>query len=234
MMRAPFEVEVKVRSADGLLSGRVDAAERLPSGVRIIDYKSAVRDDIPARYERQLQIYALLWYETRHEWPVEAQLIYPFISTTHPIKIDKAICTRLGAESRALIQQILVAPTNTLGTPGDVCKVCEFRPWCVPFWANQANTQPHRAALEQARWGFEGRITRLTQVGDHWKGEVRWRDCSVQIVAPMTRFPQLARAQIGMRLRALDMRLYGQLYHPQVQITPESEIWLLKDLGPSH
>jgi hypothetical protein len=46
-------VEIPVRSQDGLLAGRIDYAERLPhGGLRLLDYKSALRDDLPERYER--------------------------------------------------------------------------------------------------------------------------------------------------------------------------------------
>src|SRR5260221_9167351 len=51
------EVEVPVKSLDGLLYGRIDQVEHSPEGVHLLDYKSALRADLPERYERQLQLY---------------------------------------------------------------------------------------------------------------------------------------------------------------------------------
>src|SRR3990172_11053134 len=66
------EIEVPVQSKDGLFQGRVDRIERRPEGVWLYDYKSALREDFPGRYERQLQLYSYLWNQTHGEWPIEA------------------------------------------------------------------------------------------------------------------------------------------------------------------
>lgn len=67
---------------------------------RLIDYKSALRADLPERYERQLQLYALLWHETFGEWPAEAYIVYPFTGATHKVAVDPAICLQVGHEAR--------------------------------------------------------------------------------------------------------------------------------------
>jgi ATP-dependent exoDNAse (exonuclease V) beta subunit len=123
-------VEVPVKSQDGLLVGRVDYAERLQTGVRLLDYKSDLRDNLPERYERQLQLYALMWYETFGEWPSEALVIYPFTGAMHRVSVDPEICQRVGDEARLLIMQLEEGlPAEQLATPGEVCTVCEFRPY---------------------------------------------------------------------------------------------------------
>jgi CRISPR/Cas system-associated exonuclease Cas4 (RecB family) len=222
-------VEVPVRSQDGLLAGRVDYAEKLSTGVRLLDYKSALRDDLPERYERQLQLYALLWYETFGEWPVEAAVVYPFTGTMHRVSVDPETCLRVGNEARMLIKQLQEGlPAEQLATPGEVCTVCEFRPWCKPFWMWQAKHPNLSVALQDVLLGFEGEIITLELKDYYWKVVVKWRDAEVRIVAPQERFPQLKRAHPGMRIRALDMRLHGQRYRPQAIVTESSEIFLVE------
>ncbi len=224
-------VEVPVQSQDGLLTGRVDYAERLPNGgIRLLDYKSALRDDVPERYERQLQIYALLWYETFGEWPTEALVVYPFVGTVHTVSIDPATCLKVGQEARQTIRSTQEAfNAERLATPGTVCTVCEFRPWCRPFWRWQASHTSHSQALERAADGFEGAISTLEQKDTYWKLIVKWRDAEISIVAPQERFPHLKDARPGMRIRALDMRLRGQRYRPQATISEHSEIFLVEE-----
>ena len=223
------EAEVLVTSEDGLLHGRIDYVEHLPSGIRLLDYKSALRTDLPERYERQLQLYALLWHETRGEWPHEAVVVYPFTGLTHRVSVDPMTCVRVGDESRRLIASIqTVRPTERLATPGDVCKVCEFRPWCRPFWQWQAQETALTAALERTFLGFEGVIASIEVVNEHWRLSIRWRDCTVRVTAPVERFPQLYQAHIGMRIRALEMRLRGLRYQPQALVTEMSELFLIK------
>lgn len=222
------EAEVPVRSQDGLFIGRVDCAEHTPAGTRLIDYKSAVRDDLPERYERQLQLYALLWHETKGDWPVAAEVVYPFTGVAHQVQIDPDTCERVGHEARALVARVhSTQVTDRLATPGDVCQVCEFRPWCQPFWHWQASESNHMRALERATLGFEGDIADIATINGYWRLQVRWRTCTIRIVAPLARFPHLHQAQVGMRLRALDLRLQGQPYQPQAVVTDYSELFLL-------
>jgi hypothetical protein len=201
----------------------------VPNGVRLLDYKSALRDDLPERYERQLQLYALLWQETRGEWPVEAVVIYPFTNTSYNVSIDPIVCQQVEGEARSIIARLQKAlAAEQLATPGDVCQVCEFRPWCKPFWHWLASERSHLKALEQAIFGFEGEIINIEIIDYYWKLQVRWRNCLVRIVAPVERFPQLKNALVGMHLRALDIRLRGQPYQPQATVSDLSEIFLLQ------
>ncbi|HEX6553714.1 MAG TPA: PD-(D/E)XK nuclease family protein [Ktedonobacteraceae bacterium] len=221
-------VEVPVQSQDGLLTGRVDYAERLPTGIRLLDYKSALRDGLPARYERQLQLYALLWYETFGEWPVEAWVTYPLTGAMHRIAIDPETCFHVGNDARALIRRLQETPSaEELATPGEACTMCEFRPWCQPFWAWQAKQPSLSKALQTAVLGFEGQIVAIELKDYYWVVKVGWRDAEVRIVAPQERFPQLKNASVGMSIRVLDMRLQGQRYRPQAAVAEHSEIFLV-------
>jgi len=223
-------VEIPVQSKDGLLTGRIDYEERLPNGcVRLIDYKSALRADLPERYERQLQLYALLWHETFGEWPEEALVVYPLTGMVHKVAVDPAICQKVGHEARQIAQKLQEGfSAERLASPGTVCTVCEFRPWCRPFWMWQASHASHSLALEEAVHGFEGTILTLELKDYHWKVIVKWREAEIRIVAPQERFPQLKNARPGMRIRALEMRLHGHRYRPQAIVTENSEIFLVE------
>jgi RecB family exonuclease len=228
------EVEVRVESADGLLRGYVDRAERSPDGVRLVDYKSAMRDDLPERYVRQLQLYCLLWYETRGEWPQEAELVYPLMGTSYQVPVDPDTCEQVGKESREVITLLQKERVpRRLARPGDVCKVCEFRPWCKPFWDWQSSESSHNMALDRAALGLEGTIKRLEVSGHYWRLDIHWRACDVKIVAPEERFPQLRHAKVGMRVRVLDARLQGLRHQPRAVITEASELFLIMHSAPS-
>lgn len=223
------EVEVAVKSSDGLLYGRIDQAEHRPEGTCLVDYKSALRTDLPERYERQLQLYALLWHETRGEWPKSGEVIYLLTGTNYPVSVEPEVCQRVGSESRLHISRLQkVSTAEQLATPGEVCSVCEFRPWCKPFWRWQTSEPSHLVALRQAVLGFEGEIVSIEARDFHWKLLLRWRDCTIRIVAPVERFPQLHSARVGMRVRALEMRLHGQRAQPQAIVTEGSELFLLR------
>jgi CRISPR/Cas system-associated exonuclease Cas4 (RecB family) len=225
------EVEVRVQSADGLLRGYVDRAEHSPDGVRLVDYKSAMRDDLPERYVRQLQIYASLWHETRGEWPCEAELVYPLMGSTYQVPVDRATCEQVGRESREVIIRLQKeSDLYRLATPGEVCKACEFRPWCKPFWYWQSSEASHSIALDRAALGLEGTIDRLDLSGHYWRLDIHWRDCVVKVVVPEERFPQLRRATIRMRVRVLDARLQGLRHQPRAVITEASELFLMMTL----
>lgn len=223
------EVEQEVRSKDGLFYGRIDRVEHHPDGIRLIDTKTALRDDVPERYERQLQLYAYLWHETRGQWPVEAILVYPFTATRHVVQIDPAVCLRVAEEYRELITHIQEERnTGRLATPGVVCQVCEFRPWCKPFWNWQSSEKTYSTALDHAYYGFEAEISTLETINRHWKIILNWRGYAVKVIAPIERFPQLKQAAPGMRLRCLEMRLHGNQFAPTAQVTEYSELYLLK------
>ncbi len=188
-----------------------------------------MRDDLPERYERQLQIYALLWYETFGEWPTEALVIYPFTGTAHTVAVDPAICQQVGQEARLIAETLQEdVRAEQLASPGTVCTVCEFRPWCKPFWRWQAGHAVYSQALETAVYGFEGTIVTLDLKDHHWKVVVKWRETEIRIIAPQERFPHLEKARPGMRIRALDMRLHGQRYRPQAIVNENSEIFLIE------
>jgi hypothetical protein len=221
-------VEILIESRSKLFNGRIDRVEERPEGIILYDYKSAVRNDLPERYERQLQFYAWLWYEATGKWPTSALVIYPFTGMIHSVAIDAETCEKIVEEYRSLIDQIQYgSKAEELATPGEVCQVCDFRPWCCPFWRWQSEESRHSIALERATMGFEGTIQELQQIEYHWKIMVRWRNLTIRIIAPLERLPHLKNGQRGMSVRVLEMRLHGQMMAPTARVTEMSELFFV-------
>lgn len=225
------EVEVPVASSDGLFRGVVDRAEHSASGVRLLDFKSALRDDLPERYERQLQLYARMWRDTRGAWPVAADVVYPLAGTIHPVRVDPGACESVAAESAALVREVTTARRAAdLARPGQVCQVCAFRPWCEPFWETQAPLES-RVAPERGEVGLEGPIERLERGERAIRVVIRWGAARVELVVPPDRFPQLARAAPGDRVRLLDAELRGLRHQPRARVTEFTELYLVDPGG---
>jgi len=226
---APIEVEVEVQSKNNLFRGRIDRAEKTSNGLRLVDYKSALRDDLPERYARQLQLYAYLWFETRDEWPTEALVFYPMLGSFHNVPVDETGCRQVAAESTDLVERIEreVKPSD-LASPGDVCKVCEFRPWCRPFWIWQSKEDNQLRAVDKANIGFEGQVKTIKLEDHYWYLKMNWHNVQVKLIAPQERFPQLANVGVGQTIRILNTTLKGQLFQPTANITNQSEIFILE------
>lgn len=221
--------EVEVRSADGLFVGHIDRVERSPQGTQLVDYKSAVRPDVPERFERQLQLYAWLWHDTHDEWPVEATVVYPFLSERRQVDVSPALCEAVAQESaETLVGLYLEASIERLATPGDVCKVCEFRPWCRPFWQWQEQERNQTIVWSRAELGMEGTIERVRLTPGWCQVWFRWRGVVVQLNAPANRFEHLAEARRGQRVRVLEARLIGARQQPQARVTDYTEVFLLR------
>ncbi len=223
-----IEVEVEVFSKDRIIRGRIDRVERKDNAVRLIDYKSAFRDDLPERYARQLQLYAYLWHETRGIWPNEALVFYPMLGSFHKVPVDESTCKRVADESFAFIDGIQnQSKPFEKASPGEVCQVCEFRPWCRPFWTWQNGEKNQMHAVDRAKFGFEGSIKSIKLGNCYWHLLIDWHNAQVKINSPQERFPQLQKASTGQIIRVLDTPLRGQLYQPMANITNQSEIFLL-------
>jgi CRISPR/Cas system-associated exonuclease Cas4 (RecB family) len=226
----PIEVEVAVRSKNSVLQGRIDRVEKTANGTRLVDYKSAFRDDLPERYARQLQLYAFLWYETRNEWPIEAFVFYPLRGSFHIVSVEESICRQVAAESIDLVENVArkVRPTE-LASPGEVCKVCEFRAWCRPFWASQSGEEKQLRAIDKASVGFEGQVKTIKIENHYWHVTIDWHNAQVKLISPQERFPHLVTVNPGHHLRILDTSLKGQLFQPIAYVTNQSEIFIVLD-----
>ena len=223
------EIEVEVESRDGLLHGRIDRAERNERGTLLVDFKSAMRDDLPERYVRQLQLYAYLWHEQRGEWPYAAQVVYPLTAATYNVAVEPEECRRMAAEAKTLLRTALeTRDPFALAVPGDTCQVCDFRPWCQAFWGWQSQEQSPGVALEHSRLGFQGCVEKIDLTDHVWRVQVRWRQTLVEFVAPEERFPQMKNVKVGCEIRCLDFHLHGLRYAPKAKIDGSSELFIVQ------
>lgn len=222
-----IEVEIAVQSADGMFHGRIDRVEHQPEGDILYDFKSALRDDLPERYERQLQLYALMWHDTRGSWPISAHVMYPLSGRVHTISVDPGRCQAVAEESAIVVLRLTKeGPIAALAEPGEVCSVCEYRPCCKPFWNWQAAETSHQRALEKAVYGFSGTLSRLELIDHRWHLLISWRKAAVRLNAPEERLPQLRNAQPGQQLLVIDARLQGNPYQPMAIFNKNSELFL--------
>jgi CRISPR/Cas system-associated exonuclease Cas4 (RecB family) len=226
------QTELKVTSKDKFFTGKIDRVERGEDNtVRLIDYKSALRDDVPERYQKQLQLYAYLWYETFGEWPIEAKLIYPFKNTEHTVLITPQICQEVAANYRAEIEKLVrQKEIASLANPSKVCEICEFRPWCKPFWHWQNQETNTMVARDRVAWGIEGVLQSISKASSTWKLELKWRNRLVSIFASQESFSHLKEAQPGITIRALGLTVLGNPAQPRFNATETSEIFLVTTL----
>lgn len=220
--------EIPVTTKDLFIRGRVDRAEKIAGGTRIIDYKSALRPDLPERYERQLLLYGYMWHDTFGEWPQDAYVVYPLLATWHRVEIPPVRCQAAVDESRQLVEAVeRTSRISALGQPGDVCKVCDFRPWCKTFWAFQGESSGRDVGLQSAYWGFEGQLEEIRRSADHFLLKIAWGRRVVTVMAECERFSHLDRAKPGWIVRALEWRLQGLRNSPRALSTPTSELFLV-------
>jgi CRISPR/Cas system-associated exonuclease Cas4 (RecB family) len=228
-VQVPIELpafEVPVQSKDLLFRGRIDRAERIPEGTRLVDYKSAFRDDLPERYTHQIQLYAYLWYETTGEWPKEGQIFYPLKGTFYQVNVTEVICRQVVAEDVELIYKLQENKRHDhIAKPGDTCKVCDYRPWCQSFWIWQNSEKILIKAKEKAAIGFEGLLNSISLSDHYWRLMINWRGITIRLIVPQERFPHLTEAKTGQSLRFLDTPLKGALNQPTVQVFDNSEIF---------
>jgi hypothetical protein len=142
--------------------------------------------------------------------------------------MDASVCQDVAVATRVLVQKVKEAEGfQQLATPGEVCQVCDLRPWCEPFWRWQDREMTSTQALASADLGFEGTIREIELTGYHWILTVRWREAEVKIVASQERLPHLKRSVPGMGIRCLDMKLRGLRAKPRASVSEYSEIFLL-------
>ena len=135
-------------------------------------------------------MYAYLWCETTGEWPVEGQLFYPLKRTFYQVPVAEDACLQVVSEAVALIHQLGdYKRPNDMAIPGDTCKVCDYRPWCRPFWAWQASEKILTKAKEKAVIGFEGQLESINLTAHYWRLVIAWKGIKVRLVVPQERFP---------------------------------------------
>jgi hypothetical protein len=154
-------------------------------------------------------------------------VVYPLAGRVYPVGIAPDLCEAVATECVALVAEVTGAgrPAD-LGRPGEACRWCPFRPWCEPFWEMQAPSA-YTLAADRGDLGLEGRVETLEWKGEIVKAVIRWGAARVELVTTGERFPHLARAVPGERVRLLDAELRGMRHHPRVRVTEFTELFLV-------
>ena len=219
-------VERAVGTRDGVFSGQVDRAEREGDALTLYDYKSSLLPDVPERYERQLLMYAAMWAQTTGESPTHGVLVYPLQGRKHRVDLAIERVTRALEESYAVVRRFEQSPSpKALAAPGDVCKVCAFKPWCEPFW-NWVQVADLPTALERASLGFEGAIEHLERRAEQLVLRVRWHPRSVLLmVAPWAALAGVHGLAIGATVRVTGATVRGQVTAPRAVWHEHTEVY---------
>ncbi|MGA8475852.1 MAG: PD-(D/E)XK nuclease family protein [Candidatus Cybelea sp.] len=177
---APSRVggEISVRSRKGLLTGRVDRVIETENGVVLQDYKSGpltARDggaaDIKPEFRQQLQLYAILYFETIGVWPMRLELV-PLVGDSANVPFAPAECQTLLDEAENAVYDVSAALAKFATTPElaeeqlaqpspKVCKFCSYRPACSTYLSVD-----RRAPDDEWPADVWGTVTSVTKLGN--------------------------------------------------------------------
>ena len=132
-------VEEELTSQDQRFRGRIDRAEVSPSGVRIVDLKSADRNPEGMRPEhrRQVLFYAWLWRLVKGQWPTTAAIHY-LDGSMDEIGVSPDEAKRTVEEAVRILEGVEDHLSRggsawNLAVPScDHCRFCGYRIVCEP------------------------------------------------------------------------------------------------------
>lgn len=222
-------VERPVATRDRQFAGRVDKAVKDGQKLALYDFKSSMLPDVPERYARQLQMYTEMWEATTGERPSRAVLVYPLQAKEFGIDISPpATRAALEASYEAVQPFKENRPPETLAKPGDVCKVCNFKPWCEPFWT-WVTEGSLPVAQERSALGFQGEIKEVGRYKEFLMLKVAWHPRSTGILLiPWNLLPHAQQLQPGQVIRVTGVRMTGQVTAPRALWTTGAEIYTVE------
>jgi hypothetical protein len=177
---APSRVggEIPVHSRKGLLTGRVDRVIETENGVVLQDYKSGpltAREggatDIKPEFRQQLQLYAILYFETVGVWPMRLELV-PLVGDSANVAFAPAECQTLLDEAESAVYDVAATLAKFATTPElaeqqlaqpspKVCKFCSYRPACSTYLSVE-----RRAPDDEWPADAWGTVTSVTKLGN--------------------------------------------------------------------
>lgn len=216
--------EIPVTSTSRVIHGVIDRAERDQiTGIKLVDLKSAYRTDLPDRYERQLQLYAAMWYQQFDERPHSGEVFYPLTYQRHVVDLAPTACDMVLQETESLVMKA-VNEVGPMANPGEACRVCDFRPWCRPFWHRQA-AAAQITGSEQLSLGVQTQVREVLQSGNMRKFLLSVGEGS-SVTFQSTEFPHLEAVMPGQTLRILDSKISGLRHAPTLTPTQYTEIFI--------
>lgn len=149
--------ELRLRHPSLALGGVVDFLTSQDGRTTIGDFKTGTERP---EHQRQVEIYALLWYRQTGDVPVSLQVRYPTGVAQHDVTQD-----RLEALEQELATEITRAGELLVETPasaqrGEHCRYCPARQYCDPYWA-------HLPAPAQGKRWADAELTILEAEADN-------------------------------------------------------------------
>lgn len=131
------------QTRDGTIRGKPDLIVRSP-GHEIRDYKTGrvTEEDgtVRAGYALQVQLYAVLEYESWGQWP-ERGLLVALPGAAVTVEVDEVVAQRAADQAtnalagyNSAVDAGMVAPGFGAPSPA-ACRYCRFAPVCPDFWS---------------------------------------------------------------------------------------------------
>src|SRR5262249_4495576 len=150
--------------------GIIDRVDETAAGDVIVDYKSAENydDEHLERFQRQLLLYAYLWFDRYGRWPAHGVINFILLGQEIPVELSPQASERLAAEIRSAFNAAVSMDPSKAGRPGQACGHCDYRPWCEPFWGYVKESDARQPAVEGtivARSAVSQRVLSLRHAG---------------------------------------------------------------------
>ncbi len=215
----PARVETEITTRDGFLTGIIDRVDETAAGDVIVDYKSAENydDEHLERFQRQLLLYAYLWFDRYGWWPAHGVVNFILLGQEIPVELSPQASERLAGEIRSAFNAAVGMDPSKAGRPGQACGHCDYRPWCEPFWGHVKETDGRQPAVEGtlvARSAVSPRVLSLRHSG-----------VVSQLVVDDGRTALFQELQVGTRIRILDPAIDGLPPVGRYRLTDRSEVW---------
>src|SRR5688500_18795238 len=116
------------------LLGVIDLIKWENGRITILDFKTGQSS---ADHERQLQVYALLWYRETGTLPDEVEIRYLGTSTKSDVSQSAllALEDELAAQIQLIQDELGHQPASATSGPG--CRYCDVRQFCPTYWSQE-------------------------------------------------------------------------------------------------
>ncbi|GAG72339.1 unnamed protein product [marine sediment metagenome] len=132
-------------SMDGKICGKIDLILSHEDGVEIVDYKTGnVLDpkydsEVKEKYKLQMKLYAGLYYEVKHSWPVKLSIM-GIDQKKYFVSFSQEECSKILDKVRKIVDETNeliradLNPKDFANPSPSVCKYCSYRPACKKYW----------------------------------------------------------------------------------------------------
>lgn len=162
--------EAELQTPDGRLVGQIDATISTSEGDVIRDYKTGRvyevdeegGESIKPAYLMQLRLYAVLYEGVKGNWPSRLELVGPR-GEVIDVPFTPSECAALCDEAFERLDQLAESvrsvnegqfPLETLGSPGEACRGCPYRPVCPAYRIQPSEPPPDRDSFRTDVWGI--------------------------------------------------------------------------------